>query len=141
MGENPSHWQSISASKSELKSTFYVLLQGRRGLLFGNGTLHGTVRCFLVQDTLINLDSDFDLSRKLDALKRHVREHLPMMRLLRKAIPVTFRKQATLPTREKQSWRIERMSWIYWYDPKDLIRVILSATKLTDHMHFGVAHR
>lgn len=62
-----------------------------------------------------------------------------MMRLLRKAIPVTFQKQATLPTREKQSWRIERMSWIHWYDPKDLISTILSATKLTDCMHFGMA--
>jgi hypothetical protein len=79
-----------------------------------------------MQNKLINPGSDFDLLRKLDTLKRHVRGHLPMMRLLWKAILVTFRKQATLPTREKQSWRIERMSWIYWYDPKDLIRMRLS---------------
>jgi hypothetical protein len=78
-------------------------------------------------------DDDYDI------LKRHVRGHLPIMRLLWKAIPVTIQKQATLLTREKQSWCIERMSRIYWYDPKDLISTILSATNLTDRMHFGMA--
>jgi hypothetical protein len=71
-----------------------------------------------MQNKLINLGSDFDLLRKLDTSKRHVHGHLPMMRLLWRAILVTFRKQATLPTPEKQSWHIERVSWIYWYDRK-----------------------
>jgi hypothetical protein len=92
-----------------------------------------------MQDKLLNPGSDFDLPRKLDTLKRHIRGHLPMMRLLRKAIPVILEKQATLPTREKQFHCIERMSWIYWYDPKNLISMILSATELIDRMHFGMA--
>jgi hypothetical protein len=34
---------------------------------------------------------------------------------------------------------IERMSWLYWYDPIALVTRILSAIGLTEKMHIGLA--
>lgn len=81
------------------------------------------------------------LPRKLDSLKRQVRRHIPLLKLLRKALPVIIEKQPSLPQRQKglARQRIERLSWQYWYDPVDLIRTILSATRIRDKMFFGMA--
>jgi hypothetical protein len=89
--------------------------------------------------TLLGNEGLFEMPFKLDTLKRLVRRHLPMLRLLRKAVKVTFKKQPSLPARQKQM-HIERMTWLYWYDPIDLVSNILSATMLTDKMYFGMAH-
>ena len=81
------------------------------------------------------------LPLKLDSLKRQVRRHIPLLKILRKPLAVVIEKQPSLPQRQKgmQRQRIERMSWQYWYDPCDLIRTILNATKLRDRMYFGMA--
>jgi hypothetical protein len=63
-----------------------------------------------------------------------------MLRLMRKAVPVPINKQPSLPTSDKTAGLIQRNSWLYWYDPIDLISTILSATSLTEKMHFGMAH-
>lgn len=83
----------------------------------------------------------YTLPYKLDSLKRQVRRHMPLLRLLRKPLPVTVQKQPSLSARNKKSDRqqLSRMSWQYWYDPVDLIRTILSATKLRQRMYFGMA--
>jgi len=81
----------------------------------------------------------FDLPAKLDTLKRQVRGNLPMLKLFRKAIQVRIEKQASLPPTEKQSASIDRRTWIYWYDPITLFATILSASKITSLMHFGMA--
>lgn len=82
------------------------------------------------------------LPLKLDTLKRQVRWHIPLLRLMRKPLPVTIEKQPSLPQRQKGVQRqiIERMAWQYWYDPFDLVRTILSATTLQEKMFFGMAH-
>lgn len=68
-------------------------------------------------------EENFDLPRKLDTLKRIVRSHLPMLRLLRKAVRVSFKKVASMPAQEKVQGHvtIQRVTWLYWYDPKDLV--------------------
>jgi len=46
----------------------------------------------------------------------------PSLRLLRKAVPVLIEKQPSLPGKEKTLQRIQRSSWLYWYDPIDLVK-------------------
>ena len=89
----------------------------------------------LIEQPSINLPA------KLDTLKRRLRTYLPMLTLMRKALPVLIAKQATLPSGEKTggTTHIHRMSWQYWYDPIDLVRQILSADKLRSQMYFGKA--
>ena len=52
-------------------------------------------------------------------------------------------KQATMPERTKSPKErritITRQAWHYWYDPIDLSTKILSAQRLRDKMHFGMA--
>ncbi len=81
-----------------------------------------------------------ELPGKLDTLKRRVRGHLPMLRLLRKAVPVLVEKQPSMPEQGKSDVQIKRKTWLYWYDPIELVRTILSATSLTEKMYFGLAH-
>jgi hypothetical protein len=86
--------------------------------------------------------SKLHLPNYINTLKRQVRSHLPMLRLLRRPITVTLEKQATLAAYEKgKSTRITIIwqTWHYWYDPVDLVTKILSASKLTAKMHFGLA--
>lgn len=87
------------------------------------------------------LDPIQTLPSKLDTLKKQIRWHMPLLKLFRKPLAVTIEKQPSLPQREKsmERQRIERMSWMYWYDPLDLIRTILAATNLQDKMYFGMA--
>ena len=54
-----------------------------------------------LQHTLSRVDTPLNLPLKLDTLKRYVRSHLPMLRLLRKAMPVVFKKQTSLPEQQK----------------------------------------
>ena len=58
-----------------------------------------------------------------------------MLRLLRKAVPVLIEKQPSLPAKEKTLQRIQRSSWLYWYDPIDLVKTILPASALVGRMH------
>jgi hypothetical protein len=62
-----------------------------------------------------------------------------MLRLLRKAVPVIV-EQPSIPEQGKRHVSIKRKTWLYWYDPIELVRTILSATSLTEKMHFGLAH-
>jgi hypothetical protein len=84
-----------------------------------------------------------DYPLKLDTLQRLVRSSLPLLRLLRKSVPVTLSKQPSLPMKQKRNMQaatiIHRASWLYWFDPIDLARSILSATKLLENAHFGMA--
>jgi len=56
--------------------------------------------------SLINPDVPLELPAKLDTVKRIVRANLPMLRLLRKVIPVTIEKQPSLPAQQKTKRRI-----------------------------------
>jgi hypothetical protein len=47
--------------------------------------------------TLLRNEGLFEMPFKLDTLKRQVRGYLPMLRLLRKAVKVTFKKQPHYP--------------------------------------------
>src|SRR6266516_6488970 len=84
-----------------------------------------------------------DYPLKLDTLQRLPRSSLPLLRLLRKSVPVTVSKQPSLPMKQKRNMQaatiIHRASWLYWFDPIDLARSILSATKLFENAHFGMA--
>ena len=82
------------------------------------------------------------LPLKLDSLKRQVRRHIPLLELHRKALTVIVEKQPSLAARKKgqrSRQRIQRLVWIYWYEPINLIATILSATRLREKMHFGMA--
>ena len=83
-----------------------------------------------------------NLSLKLNILKRHVRRHISLLKLLRKALKVVIEKQSFLRERKKNQninkQRFKRMSWMYWYDFLNLIQKILSATKLRQKMHFDM---
>ncbi|KAL9041955.1 MAG: hypothetical protein Q9180_000933 [Flavoplaca navasiana] len=81
------------------------------------------------------------LSLKLDTLKRQVRRHIPLLRLMRKAQAVVIEKMPSPAERKKghRKQMIERTSWQYWYNPMDLVRTILSATSLRKQMYFGMA--
>ena len=80
------------------------------------------------------------LPLKLDTLKRQIRRHIPLLRLMRKPLTVVIEKQPSLPQGQKgERQRIERTAWQYWYDPVDLIKTILSAAFLRRKMHFGMA--
>jgi len=95
---------------------------------------------FLLSHHLYNQGIDLHLPLKLDTLKRQVRGHLPILKLKRKAIHTSFTKLASLPARgKKKRIQVERLTWLYWYDPLDLVMNILSATQLTEKMHFGLA--
>ena len=51
------------------------------------------------------------LPRKLDTLKKQIRQHLPMLKLMRKAIMVSVEKQASFPAQQKKtSFIINRLS-------------------------------
>lgn len=80
---------------------------------------------------------------KLDTLQLLVRSSLPLLRLMRKAVPVVILKQPSLPAKQKKhrqaTTTIHRNSWLYWFDPVDLARAILSAPKLLEKAHFGMA--
>jgi hypothetical protein len=93
-----------------------------------------------LSQTIAGSANPIELPAKLDTLKRHVRGHLPMLRLLRKAVPVLIEKQPSLPAKEKTLQRIQRSSWLYWYDPIDLVKTISSASALVERTHFGLAH-
>lgn len=83
--------------------------------------------------------SPLELPAKLDTLKRRVQGNLPMLRLMRKAVPVLISKQPSMPASDKKAGLIQRNSWLYWYDPIDLVSTILSATSLAEKMHFDMA--
>lgn len=76
------------------------------------------------------------LPLKLDTLKRMVRNHLPMLQLMRKQIPVVALKQPSLAPRQKGRKRRQQLSWAYWYEPVNLFTAILSATDLP--LYFGL---
>ena len=82
------------------------------------------------------------LPLKLDTLKRQLRRHMPLLKLMRKPLRVIIEKQPSLPQRQKgkRPQRVERLSWQYWYDPIELVRTILSAKYLKEKMYFGMAH-
>lgn len=84
--------------------------------------------------SLADSQSPLQIPYKIDTLKRQVRAYLPMLRLLRKAVPVVIEKQPSLPSREKGKIQIQRQSWLYWYDPIELVKTILSAPGLTSKM-------
>ena len=71
-----------------------------------------------------------------------LRKYLPMLRLIKKAIPVIIEKQLLLSSRNIRSSTIKlnKSSWIYWYNPFDFIRIILLATKLRAKMYFDMAY-
>ena len=92
----------------------------------------------LLEDMEIE-DEEPALPIKLDTLKRRLRQQLPLLKLMRKAITVNMEKQPSMPSRDKNLGHIIRDVWIYWYDPLDLVRNILSARFLVTKMHFGMA--
>ena len=87
----------------------------------------------------VNVD-EIVLSAKLDTLKRLTCQHLSMLHLMRKSIPVLINKQSSLLAEDKiktiQS--MKRISWQYWYDSFNLTERILSITKLCEKMYFGM---
>ncbi|KAL8798951.1 MAG: hypothetical protein Q9200_007661 [Gallowayella weberi] len=62
-----------------------------------------------------------------------------MLRMKRKAIPVTIEKQPSFAVRDKKMGVIHKMSWLYWFDPFDLVQTILNSTKIRTQMHVGLA--
>ena len=81
------------------------------------------------------------LSLKLDSLKRQVRRHVSLLQLMRKAQTINIEKMSLLAARRKkkrQRRSITRIFWQYWYDSMNLVRTILSATKLRAQMHFDM---
>ncbi|KAL8960366.1 MAG: hypothetical protein Q9193_002916 [Seirophora villosa] len=88
---------------------------------------------------VFSLVTDHPLPTKLDTLKRLVRHRIPMLRMMRKAIEVTIQKQASFGRTEKKKSIVRKTSWMYWFDPIDLVHNILKATKLKQQMHFGMA--
>ena len=93
-------------------------------------------------DSLKDEKTTHTLPLKLDTLKRQIRRHMPLLKLHRKALTVVVEKQPSMAARkkgERRRQKIERLAWQYWYDPVDLISTILSATRLRDKMHFGMA--
>ncbi|KAL8755627.1 MAG: hypothetical protein Q9184_004742 [Pyrenodesmia sp. 2 TL-2023] len=88
---------------------------------------------------VFSLVTDAALPLKLDTLKRQVRRRIPMLRMMRKALPVVIQKQASFSKKEKNKGAIRKSSWMYWFDPVNLVQDILRATKLRDRMHFGMA--
>ena len=87
-----------------------------------------------------HIDSAKTLSLKLNSFKRQIRRHVSLLKLTRKALSIIIEKQSSLVARKKgeRKQRIERLVWQYWYDFVDLIRTILSATKLREKMHFDM---
>ncbi|KAL8915964.1 MAG: hypothetical protein Q9208_008764 [Pyrenodesmia sp. 3 TL-2023] len=89
---------------------------------------------------IIDQDNDeFNLPRKLDTLKKRLRQYLPMLQLMRKPIPVIIEKQPSFAMTDKSLGVIRKTSWLYWYNPINLVRFIIDAKKLTDKMYFGMA--
>ncbi|KAL9030964.1 MAG: hypothetical protein Q9196_000960 [Gyalolechia fulgens] len=88
---------------------------------------------------VFSLVSDHPLPAKLDTLKRHVRQRIPMLQIMRKAIPVTIQKQASFGRTDKKKEIIRKSSWMYWFDPADFVRNILKASQLREQMYFGMA--
>lgn len=76
---------------------------------------------------------------KLDTLKRRLRRQLPMLKLMRKPIPVIIAKQPSMPTKDKELGIIRKKTYCYWYEPKGLVSGILSAGRLRQFMYQGMA--
>jgi len=77
---------------------------------------------------------------KLNTLKKLVRGYLPLLALKRMKISVTMPKIASLPAGQKTSQRrntTTRQQFMYWYDPVELSRAILS-TDLRMHLGLGI---
>ena len=87
-----------------------------------------------------HIDFAKTLSLKLNSLKRQIRRHVSLLKLIRKTLSIIIEKQSSLVVRkkEKRKQRIERLVWQYWYDLVDFIRTILSVTKLREKMHFDM---
>ena len=49
-----------------------------------------------------------DYPLKLDTLQRLVRSSLPLLRLLRKSVPVTLSKQPSLPMKQKEIGKLQQ---------------------------------
>lgn len=83
------------------------------------------------------------LPLKLDTLKRHVRAHLPLLKMYRKLLTVMIEKQPSIAARQKSrtrpTVRIVRQTWMYWFDPVHLACSILNSD-LKNKMHTGMAH-
>jgi hypothetical protein len=96
----------------------------------------------MIQASNIQEDSLRGLPEKVDTVVRHVRGLMPILCLWRKPITVAYQKQATLPETDKgKPSKIKHVgkAWHYWYDIKEMITSILSATALKNKMYFGYA--
>ena len=95
--------------------------------------------CTRLREIIHLATEEMELPANLHTLRKRVRTHLPMLRLMRQAIPVVFEKQPSLAVRDKKMDVVRKTSWFYWYDPVDLVLDMLAAGILRDKMYFGMA--
>ena len=82
-----------------------------------------------------------NLSLKFDNLKRQVRRHIFLLKFHRKIFTIVIKKQSSLTTRKKKQrnrQKIEKLTWIYWYELLNFIVTILSIIRLRKKMHFDM---
>ena len=81
------------------------------------------------------------LPLKLDTLKRRCRQHLPSLKMRRKAIDLNPSKLPTLNPTEKRgtSQLADSKAFLYFVDPKELFRRMLSGQQFSNKLHFGMA--
>lgn len=78
------------------------------------------------------------LPEKIDTLCEHIRDRIPLLKIMKKQVYVKSNKLPTLPEQSKMTRHTGRLTYHYWYDPIDLFTHILSASELTSKMFFGM---
>ena len=84
------------------------------------------------------VNSDLKIFLKLNILKKQIRKRLSLLRFLRKIIFVTYEKQSSISIENKKKQIIHKLTWLYWFNSRDLISKILSIEKLRQRMHFDM---
>jgi hypothetical protein len=91
-----------------------------------------------------NVNALRELLRDVRTLKAYLKRCLPLLKMRHRKIPLQIRQLPTMRARDKAranaSQQVHALEVdVFWFDPPDLIRRLLSTPGLTSIMHYGFA--
>ncbi|KAL9593508.1 MAG: hypothetical protein Q9219_007519 [cf. Caloplaca sp. 3 TL-2023] len=97
-----------------------------------------------VLDLLRDIRTIHDLPRSITTLKSRVRAQIPLIGMRKKSLSVVQEQLPTMTPAEKEQVQNEPYkptpTTMFFLDPIDLFRVVLTSAQFRSKMHFGMAH-
>lgn len=87
-----------------------------------------------ILQTMNNISKIKYLSKVLITLKHNTRAHFSLMKMRKKEISVIFEKLLT-----EHSAANALLTWLYWFDSLNLVKIILSAQEFMSKLHVDLA--